>query len=767
MPTQNIPGTVSGSNRRDIKQLFKRGLLHLTDHIPNGDPSLGPALHEYSRSQATDRQSVSWRRAVTWMENIFFSLGRQYVDDVLINRITQDSSGTSHLVAEQVRQIPRPVNDLLGRFVETNIALLTENQPRPRVTPKSEKAEDIDAAELSEYTLEYLWEALHMPGKHRELARILLHCGVGWMENIYDPAVPRRVSVPKIKKEPYQVSPQGQPPVRIPGMEKNVTVRDERGRPVLEEGIEYGDIVSRVVSPFEMHVPYGHDWYDEDLGWVMRESFVPVQSIIDKYSDPKLQQKLGGKRKGWHFDRLEDIKDAEVQSLPLWWWYQLSDLVEGQGQGVYGGGGENWKGYTVMRVFDRKPNPQWPRGRTIIIAGDQVIYDSPKKIGARAYDPRWPQRWHPYTIFHWERQIGSIYGRALITKLLPKLKRINAIDTTLIMWRRTVPISTWLVPKGANVVDDIFTGRPGGLWEYDPIRTRGAKPEPVFPMNYPDAAIQEREQQLLEMETIAGTEEILKGQRPQGVNSAMMIDILRKQALASRSAALSQWDEGLQEEGQILLQEVIKHVRNDPMYAERIRILAAEKQSRLSIESFSGMDLSDNTNVRVDTASLALVSKEARQAKSIEFLQYAPGLMALPLGLRQAIIEELGFDSSLNPQGPDVERAKRMVAWIRQGQFERVIPMPEDDPYVFYEILKKEAQSEPAWDLDANQIAYLHAMLDLYKEQIQFREQQALQMQMAMNQQGGNEGQRPGFAPGQRPPAEEPEDEGGGEGASS
>jgi hypothetical protein len=237
----------------------------------------------------------------------------------------------------------------------------------------------------------------------------------------------------------------------------------------------------------------------------------------------------------------------------------------------------------------------------------------------------------------------------------------------------------------------------------------------------------------------------------------MMVDILRKQALASRSPILSQWDESLQEEGEVLLQETIKNIRNDPRYAERIRILASERQSRLTIQTFSGRDLSDNTTVRVDTASLALVSKEAREAKAIEFLQYAPGLMALPLGLRQSLIEELGFKDSLNPQGPDVERAKRLISWIRQGNFERVIPMPEDDPYVFYELLKAEMQSEALWDFSAEQYLALKGMIDIYKEQIQLREQAKMQMDMAMMAGPAPPGEEPGagFAPGQpAPPAE-------------
>jgi hypothetical protein len=481
MPTQNKPGQVSGTNKQDIKQLFRRGMLHLVDHLPHGDPALGPALFEFAQEQATNRQAVLWRRSVAWMENIFFSLGRHYVDDVLINRITQSSGGTANEVTEATRSIPHPINDLLGRYIETNISLLTENQPRPRVTPKSERAEDIDAAELSECTLEYLWEALNMPSKHREIARVIIHCGVAWMQNIYDPTVPRRMTVPQTVEEPLQISAQGQPGVTVPGVTRPVTQRDEQGRPVMTEQLEYGDIVSEVVTPFELHIPYGQDFNGPSLGWVMRDSYVPIQTLMDKYGDKKLRKHLGGKRKGWFWENVDEIKEVTVQDLPLWWYYQLSDMVEGQGQGVYGGNAENWEGFTVVRTFDRKPSPEWPRGRTVIIAGDKVIYDSPKEVGARSYDPRWPERWHPYTIFHWERQIGSMYGRALVTKLLPKLKRVNAIDTTKIMWRRTVPMAAWLVPKGANVVDDIWSGRPGGLWDYDPIRTRGAKPEPVFP----------------------------------------------------------------------------------------------------------------------------------------------------------------------------------------------------------------------------------------------------------------------------------------------
>jgi hypothetical protein len=240
----------------------------------------------------------------------------------------------------------------------------------------------------------------------------------------------------------------------------------------------------------------------------------------------------------------------------------------------------------------------------------------------------------------------------------------------------------------------------------------------------------ERELQISEMEAIAGTEQILRGERPIGVNSAAMIDILRKQALASRSATLQEWDESHQELGQLLLQTTIRHIKEDPRYLERLRILAREKHSAVSIASFSGEDLSDNVIVRVDTASMALVSKEAREAKMLELLQYLPNLNAIEdIGLRQAMLEELGLKSALMPSGPDVNRAKKMVSLIKQERFDRIVMMPEDDPYIFKALLVNESKLDGFIDMPLAQQEMIINLIKVYGQQIQLRE---LQQQQAM-----------------------------------
>ena len=194
-------------------------------------------------------------------------------------------------------------------------------------------------------------------------------------------------------------------------------------------------------------------------------------------------------------------------------------------------------------------------------------------------------------------------------------------------------------------------------------------------------------------------------------------------------------------EGTILLQEVIKNVKNDERYADRISLLAREKHSRLTIQSFAGTDLSDNVVVRVDTASMALVSKEAREAKALEVLRYGPALASIPdLALRRALIEELGLRKELQPSGPDVNRAKKMISLIKDKQLARIIPMPEDDPKIFYEFLKEELQSDSFWDLDQEQQQIIIQLLNFYKEQMIRQQQQQLQFQIMMAQATGGKG---------------------------
>lgn len=715
-------------------------IVNRLDEMEPGAKGVAQALSDYLDYVDAERHGSYWARAMVWVQNVIFSAGRHYVNDILSGRLTNSNSegvGDISIAQDIARNIPKPTNDVLGRYVETNISLLTENRPRPRVTPKSDKDEDETAAALSEIVLEYYWEALKSPQKHRDIARMILHTGIAFLEIGWDPTMPRKVQIPSTREERQLSLPEGasMPLQGNVGVETRlVPILDKHGNPVMEEEIQYGEVYSSVVSPFQLHFPLAHDWHSQDVNWVIKEEYYGITALRDKYG--KLKKRGAGftRAQGWHLDILDRIQDMRITNLALWYWDRLAGLVEGPGLTQYLGSADNWEGYTIVRTFDRAPSAKWPRGRTVITIGDEVLYDSPREVGARAYDPRWPERWHPYVRFRWEAQIASIYGRSLVSKLLPYIKRINSIDTTLIMWRRTVPIAQWIAPKGTVVTEDLWTGTPGTIVEFDPRKTAGVAPQPIYPPNFPAAALEEKQYCFNAMEQIAGTEQILRGERPPGVNSAAMIDIMRRQALASRSPTLQEWDESLEEEGALLLQVAKRYVKNDPAMVARLRIIAREKHSTLAIQDFSGKDLSDNVVVRVDTASLALASKEAREAKMIEVLQYLPNVMAIEdIGLRQAILDELGLKKALIPTGPDVNRAKKMISLIKQGRAEMVYMLPEDDPNIYHALLVNEMKADGFLDLPNDQQKALIDLAQIYQKQIELRiMQQQKQMQEMM-----------------------------------
>jgi hypothetical protein len=220
---------------------WKYGHLAAIDNIPWGDPKLGAALYIYGHHVDINRQSRHWKRTVTWMENILFGLGRQYIDDILVSRVSRDTNeGDLSVVKEVQRSIPRPTNDFIGRYVETNISLLTENRPRPRVTSKSDRRDDRQRAELSELNLEYLWETLNMPEIHREIARLILYCGVAWLEVVYDPLEPRHMAVPSTQQEPISIPGPGGELLQTP-LQQDVPVFGADGTLQFKSEMDYGD----------------------------------------------------------------------------------------------------------------------------------------------------------------------------------------------------------------------------------------------------------------------------------------------------------------------------------------------------------------------------------------------------------------------------------------------------------------------------------------------------------------------------------------------
>jgi hypothetical protein len=164
----------------------------------------------------------------------------------------------------------------------------------------------------------------------------------------------------------------------------------------------------------------------------------------------------------------------------------------------------------------------------------------------------------PYTtadgnpLFTWvhipyERFGGRIWGRSPHDRIIHKNDQLNQTDSLvqLIIQRMSNPV--WLEPKGSEVKK--FTGEPGLVVKYNPLLAAGnAKPERIEGSNVPHSVIAWRQQQLIDIETLSGTTDALKGARPAGVEafSAMQLLVERAQSrfamvLSERGMGYRQW----------------------------------------------------------------------------------------------------------------------------------------------------------------------------------------------------------------------------------
>jgi len=174
--------------------------------------------------------------------------------------------------------------------------------------------------------------------------------------------------------------------------------------------------------------------------------------------------------------------------------------------------------------------------------------------------------------------------------------------------------------------------------------------------------------------------------------------------------------------------------------------VAAREFSSWSVEAFTGRDLRDNVNIKLDITSAIYESPEAKAENALRYLQYSGG--NLSEAERVKIAKSLGlqeFDLTRNPQ---YERAKRMVARVVSGNIGEVVPMEEiDNAAIFIEVITNELLKDRIIDLPKERKEALFALLDRYKQMLAQEQMQQLQQMLQLQQL------QAGQSPAQKPPA--------------
>jgi hypothetical protein len=697
-------------------------------------------------------ERAKWPSALQAFENASYLLGnhttRYYYDT------SQGFGWHSFGVHDSSRfdaLIAKCADNHLIRPVETVVGMLAEAKPEPRIEPNSDDIEDEDAAKIGEAFLQVMFEhPIKLSSIRREAGMIAAITGTAVAETFYG-ATGDPISVPKYKAKKKK-NPFYDP--------EDPSLGDEYETVVEQDGFETGwrnDFQCRLYT--QMHISVDPTaTRPEEMGWVARTTYEDVDSLREKFDVdepgyyPEVVRALGSGSSG------------DSMHMPLFWWLRFQDIIASP-QSLHSGGmspspfvtGQGIAPNQIqVSVIDVRPTSQFPRGRTLVLAGGRLIYCSPKEVGARAWSEQYPDRWHPYSFFHWFKLPGRFWGVPLLSELVPLQKKINAIDALVHANRSYISLGQYWIPRHSKVAEGRISGVPGDHYTYIDVPGM-SKPERVKNDALPGDLFAERAGLAQSIDRIAASGVVDPGQTSaSALRSGEMLNFFLQEKLRSKSPMLQGFEEFIESIGQnLLIDGQLNLQKDDPELTARIR-QAARKLSNVSLMFFTGASLRDHHSVRIDISTELRHTPEADRENALTYLQTRQ--MPTPVEIN-AVMKAIRLDKFMqNLQDASINRARRMIARIKAGMLEAFLPMDGiDDAGSMAPVFQNEILSEPFLDLSIEQQKVIIGAFDYYAGRAaaaaMAAKQQAITEQLILNGQLNPDGS----------PVEPPADEATGE----
>jgi hypothetical protein len=450
-------------------------------------------------------------------------------------------------------------NRIIG-IVRTELAKMTKQKPAWQVIPTTPLQEDVQASEMGEKVLEYLWRHLHMRDRLVDVLLWSRITGAGFWKVVWDNAQGKKVSVIADEEgKPVMHSETGAPM-------RPEELQDEQGNlpgGLQPKTIATGDVHIETVAPFEMLVdPIA--WRMEDAEWCIQENVKSQEYVRQHY--------------GIVVPTDTDIAPGptEARMFPS---YQM-------------GGTSNYKGVKLHEYWC-KPNQTHPEGRRAVWCKGKILYE-----GANPY------KCLPYVMFTGVPVPGRFWPTSVVEQLRGPQTELNKIRSQILESAQRMGNPAILISRqaGTNI-----SGVPGERIDYDDT-TPNAVPTYLTPPPMPAYVLQQQEKIEQSIEAIAGQHEVSNAQVPAGVKAASAINLLMEADDTRLGPAIYDMEETLGVAGGMLLKLVAQY------FTEDRTIMIAGEDHALDATVFKGAALKGNTHVEVQAGSQFPKSKAAQQA---------------------------------------------------------------------------------------------------------------------------------------------------------
>lgn len=429
---------------------------------------------------------------------------------------------------------------------------------------------------------------------------------------------------------------------------------DQDGEPVIDQiPLPKGQCLP--LSPFEIAYPLVYERYDLSpytirMRWRDKSYYEQNDELVE-YS-----KKISfGKSPA---DRTMQI----FKSLPF-----ENDL--GGAMSPYSGGGASSEAEGIVE-YDVwiKPCVDFPEGQVIRIAGDNsplIIHSEKESLPGPL--PYHDAKGNPRFTFHHARYDatgGRSLGSSLIDPIIQKQDQLNQMDSHVLMVIGRMANPIWLEPKGAEV--EKFTGEPGLVVKWNPLVAGGnAKPERIPGEGINQSIFAYRQLIKEEIEELTGTFDILKGQKPAGVEAFSALNLLVERGQARHAPAFK-------ERGTAYKGAISDALEIEREFGPDSRIRAMMMPTRQwAFKAFMKADLTGSIEVMIEDGSLTPKTSLGERA-AIEHLRQLGLLNPTDPDQVMAIFEKFG-QSRLLP-GLD---AQVQEAWMVFDRFEKFLSDPQ------------------------------------------------------------------------------------------
>ncbi len=339
------------------------------------------------------------------------------------------------------------------------------------------------------------------------------------------------------------------------------------------------------------------------------------------------------------------------------------------------------KGKCLIRELYLQPTKDFQKGRSLIMAGSEVVYITTPEMGSTYYMELETTEWHPYEMFKYETYLGRLLGKGLVEQLIPLQMRLNEINKAILLNANTIArpkimCTNEQIPNGTLAPDKAilrYAAMPGIR---EPYILQGAP--------LPEQFFKERQGIIDEMVRIAGTNFIMQGQPPTGVTAASAIAQLLENSNTQFSGIMAAWEKFHERRYTKKLRLIHKFNKYPDRELNRYVKTLMKDALDTEVRDFVGQqDLSDGIVLKITVGSMTPKSEAAKRDMYRELAKeglLGPIVEDSPKGaeLREKLLEKLGEKGLETLENVHVKKARWENDRVSQEQPIEVDPLDND-----------------------------------------------------------------------------------------